>query len=62
MVDEDNDQRVAGKAQTGERCTNEINRGFPKNAVRKSAICFVSVSGGGVGKSTDVSGVPQYTH
>jgi hypothetical protein len=41
---------------------NAINCGFPKNAVRKSAICFVSVSGAGVGKSTDVSGVPQYAH
>jgi hypothetical protein len=41
---------------------NAMNRDFRKNVVRKRGICAVSVSGVGVGKSTDVSGVPQYTH
>jgi hypothetical protein len=42
-------------------CINAISSDFPKNVVRKSEVRAVSVSGVGVGKSTDVSGVPQCT-
>jgi len=40
---------------------NAISCDFPKNVVRKPGVRALSVSGVGVGTSTDVSGGPQPT-